>query len=69
MEYLKRTTIPFLAAVLLVGFTLTATAQDRGTAVQAFNKALELAKSNQYQEAIDMYNQAIAQAAGYCRTC
>lgn len=62
MEHLKKITIPILAAVLLVGFTVTATAQDRGSAVQAFNKALELAKSNDYQQAIDMYNQAIAQA-------
>ena len=62
MEHLRKITIPFLAAVLLTGFTLTATAQDRGAAVQAFNKALELAKSNEYQQAIDMYNQAIAQA-------
>jgi tetratricopeptide (TPR) repeat protein len=37
-------------------------AQDRGAAVKAFNKALELAKANNYEQAIEMYNQAIAQA-------
>lgn len=62
MEHIRKIMIPIFAAAMLAGFTLTATAQDRGAAVQAFNKALELAKSNEYQQAIDMYNQAIAQA-------
>lgn len=62
MKLLKKITTKLLFGLLLVGFTTNVMAQDRGAAVQAFNKALELAKANEYQQAIDMYNQAIAQA-------
>lgn len=62
MKHLRKLTIPLLAAVLITGFAVNATAQDRATAVQAFNKALELAKADEFQQAIDMYNQAIATA-------
>ncbi len=62
MKHLKKISIRFLLGLLLVGFTTNLMAQDRAAAVKAFNKALELAKSNEYQQAIEMYNQAIAQA-------
>lgn len=62
MKHLKKLTVKILFGLLLVGATTNLMAQDRGAAVQAFNKALELAKSNQYEQAIEMYNQAIAQA-------
>lgn len=62
MKYIKKLTVKFLFGLLLAGFTTQVMAQDRGAAVQAFNKALELAKANKYEQAIDMYNQAIAQA-------
>lgn len=62
MKHLKKISVRFLLGLMLVGFSTNLMAQDRAAAVQAFNKALELAKSNEYQQAIDMYNQAIAQA-------
>lgn len=62
MEHFKKITLRVLLGLLLVGFTTNLMAQDRAAAVKAFNKALELAKANEYQQAIEMYNQAIAQA-------
>lgn len=62
MKHIKKITLKILFGLLLVGFTTNVMAQDRGAAVQAFNKALELAKANEFQQAIEMYNQAIAQA-------
>ncbi|WP_165141435.1 tetratricopeptide repeat protein [Halalkalibaculum roseum] len=62
MKHLKKISVRFLLGLMLVGFSTNLMAQDRGAAVQAFNKALELAKSNEYDQAIEMYNQAIAQA-------
>ncbi len=59
---MKNTVTTLLFSMLLLGLSTGALAQDRGAAVQAFNKALEYAKAEQYQQAIDMYNQAIAQA-------
>ena len=60
MKDFKQHVTKFLFTLLLVGLTTAVSAQDRGQAVQAFNKALELAKANNYQESIDMYNQAIS---------
>lgn len=62
MKHLKKITVKFLFGLLLIGLTTNVMAQDRAAAVEAFNKALELAKSNEYEQAIQMYNQAIAQA-------
>lgn len=62
MKYLKRTVFTLVIGVLFAGISSEAFAQDRRTAVQSFNKALELVKSNEFQQAITMYNQALAQA-------
>lgn len=60
MKNLKKHFTKLLFALLLVGLTTSVYAQDRGEAVQAFNKALELAKQNKYEQSIEMYNQAIS---------
>ena len=62
MKYFKSTAKKLLFSLLVLGFTTTVTAQDYSAAVQAYNQALELANSEQYQEAIDMYSQAKAMA-------
>ncbi len=61
-DFIHSATKILFTLLLLVGFTTGAIAQDRAAAVQAFNKALELAKADKYEEAINMYNQAITQA-------
>lgn len=62
MKYLKFTVFTLLIGVVLSGVSAEAFAQDRRTAVQSYNKALELVQNNEFDQAINMYNQAIAQA-------
>lgn len=62
MKYFKNSVIKLLLGFLLIGFATNAMAQNYAGAVQAYNKALELTDSKDYQEAINMYTQARAQA-------
>ncbi|MCH8568586.1 MAG: tetratricopeptide repeat protein [Balneolales bacterium] len=54
-----------LAALLFAG-SIQAQAQDRAAAVEAFNAAQELVRANQFNEALDKFQETrrIAQAAG-----
>lgn len=63
MKYLKNGAITCLLGVFLIGLSTNAFAQDnKAAAFEAYNKALELAKSGQYEQAINMFNQAISNA-------
>lgn len=62
MKYLKNSAIKLLLAFLLIGFATNVTAQNRAAAVQAYNKALDLQNAKNYEQAIDMFAQAKAQA-------
>lgn len=64
MKFFKITATVFLASILTVSFVDLASAQteEYRQAVQAFNKARDLAQSNEFEQAISMYNQAISLA-------
>ncbi|MDX1618511.1 MAG: tetratricopeptide repeat protein [Balneolaceae bacterium] len=64
MKFLKFSAIILIAGFLVAGISTELRAQDQNyaDAVSAFNKALENAKANQFDQAINMYNQAIALA-------
>ncbi|MDZ7714753.1 MAG: hypothetical protein U5J95_00925 [Balneolaceae bacterium] len=62
MKYFKNSAIKLLLGFLLIGFATNATAQNRAAAVQAYNQALDLQNAENYQQAIDMFSQAKAQA-------
>lgn len=63
METLKINISLFTVGIVLLGLTAGLQAQDRTAAVEAFNKAQDLAKQENYEEAISAYNQALANAA------
>ncbi|MDZ7694495.1 MAG: tetratricopeptide repeat protein [Balneolaceae bacterium] len=64
MNFLKYSATLFLFSILTIGLTAQLQAQDDNysKAIAAFNKALDLAKSNEFESAINMYNQAISLA-------
>lgn len=62
MKLLKNSLTTVLLSVLILGFVSTVTAQDKRAAVKTYNKALELAQSGEFEQAINVFNQAIAQA-------
>lgn len=62
MKYLKSSALTCLMGILLIGLSTDAFAQNQKAAFEAYNKALELAKSGQYEQAINMFNQAISNA-------
>lgn len=64
MKLLKTSIITFLLGLFIIGLgsVNTANAQDKRAAVKTYNKALELVKDGKYEQAINMYNQALNQA-------
>lgn len=62
MKPIKSCLSILIIGLLAIGLADTVDAQDRRAAVQTFNKALEFAKEGEYEQAINMYNQAINQA-------
>lgn len=58
MKFLKNLSINFLLGIFLLGVTANLYAQDRASAVKAYNKARELAGEGKYEQSINMYNQA-----------
>ena len=62
MKYLKNNVLTILLGLFLIGLSSDAFAQDKQAAFKAYNKALELAKNGQYEQAINMFNQAISLA-------
>lgn len=59
MNLLKNHILITLIGIFLVGVTADAFAQDRASAVKAYNKAREMASNGEYEQAINMYNQAM----------
>ncbi len=62
MKLLKTSLTTFLVGLFIVGLTSTVDAQDKRSAIKTYNKALEMAQNGEYQQAINLYNQAISQA-------
>lgn len=62
MKILKRSVTLFLVGLLAVGLASTLQAQDKRAAVETYNRALEMANNGEYEQAINQFNQAIAQA-------
>lgn len=59
MKLLKSSLTVLLFSFFLAGAANEVIAQDRGDAVQTYNKAREMVQQEQYEQAINMYNQAI----------
>lgn len=62
MKILKQSLTILLVGLFVVGLTSTLQAQDKRAAVETYNKALEMAGNSEYEQAINLFNQAIAQA-------
>lgn len=62
MKLLKTSIATVLFSLLMLGLVSNVHAQDKRAAVQTYNKALELAQSGDFEQAINIFNQAIAQA-------
>lgn len=61
MKLFKNSFATLLLALFVVGVTTNVNAQDKRKAIQTYNKALELVESGDYEQAVSMFNQAIAQ--------
>lgn len=62
MKFFKNSLTTLLVGLFIVGLTTNVKAQDKREAIKTYNKALELMKSGEYEQAASMYEQAIAQA-------
>lgn len=62
MKLLKTSITTVLFSLLMFGLIIDADAQDKRSAVKTYNKALELGQSGEYEQAINIFNQAINQA-------
>lgn len=62
MKLLKHSLTTLLVGLFIIGLTTNVQAQDKRALFKTYNKALELASNGEYEQAINMYNQAIAQA-------
>lgn len=62
MKFLKQSLTLVLVGLFIVGLTTNTQAQNKRALFKTYNKALELAGNGEYEQAINMYNQAIAQA-------
>lgn len=61
MTLFKNSLGTVLMALFIVGLATNLHAQDKREAVQTYNKALELVESEDYEQAVSMFNQAISQ--------
>lgn len=61
MKLFRNSLATLLLALFIVGVTTNVNAQDKREAIQTYNKALELVESEDYEQAVSMFNQAIAQ--------
>jgi tetratricopeptide (TPR) repeat protein len=62
MKLLKTSFTALLLSLFMVGVVSEAVAQDRRAAVKAYNKAREMVQSGDFQQAINLYNQAMTTA-------
>lgn len=62
MKLLKNSVTTVLFSLLIFGLIVDGHAQDKRSAVKTYNKALELGQSGEYEQAINVFNQAINQA-------
>lgn len=62
MKYLKLNAVKILLAVSFMGLSTQVIAQDKQAAFDAYNNALEAAKAEEYNKAIELFNQAISEA-------
>lgn len=62
MKLFKNSLATLLFGLFIVGLATNVEAQDKREAVQTYNEALELVKSENYEEAVSKFNQAIEQA-------
>jgi tetratricopeptide (TPR) repeat protein len=72
MKLLKTSLSALLVGLFAIGFTATVQAQDAGAqerkAIQTYNDALAAMEGSNYQEAINLYKQAITEAQKVDRT-
>src|SRR5699024_7612693 len=61
MKLLRNSLASLLLVVFFIGLTTDVNAQDKRKAVQTYNKALELVESEDYEQAVSMFNQAMTQ--------
>lgn len=59
MKFLKSSLTVLLISFFLTGVASEVVAQDRGDAVQTYNKAREMVQQEEFEQAINLYNQAI----------
>lgn len=59
MKLLKSKLTVLLVAIFILGMASDIVAQDRAAAVKTYNKAREMVQQEKYEQAINLYNQAI----------
>jgi len=62
MKLLKNSITVFLLGLFVIGLTCDMQAQDRRSIVKSYNKGIELKKNSQFEQAINVFNQTIANA-------
>ncbi|MCW9707331.1 tetratricopeptide repeat protein [Fodinibius salsisoli] len=62
MKFFKNSLTTLLVGLFIVGLTTNVKAQDKREAIKTYNQALELMKANEFEQAANMFTQAIAQA-------
>ncbi|HEX6983505.1 MAG TPA: tetratricopeptide repeat protein [Balneolaceae bacterium] len=62
MKFLKHSLTTLLLGLFIIGITANVQAQDKRALFKTYNKALDLASQGEYEQAINMFNQAIQQA-------
>src|SRR5699024_6232636 len=60
MKFLKYYLFTLITVLFVAGATSLSVAQSRDDAVEAFNKAIDLASKGNYEQAINSYTEAIA---------
>lgn len=63
MKLLKTSFKALLLSLFILGAAAGANAQDKRAAIKSYNKALEMVKGEKYEQAVNLFNQAIDQAS------
>ncbi|TYP95045.1 Tetratricopeptide repeat-containing protein [Fodinibius salinus] len=62
MKFLKLSLTTVIVSILLLGLNMQANAQSKRAAIKSYNKALDLSKSGEYEQAINVLTQVVVQA-------
>lgn len=62
MKFLKQSLTIMLVGLFVVGLTSNLQAQDKRKTIETYNKALEMANNGEYEQAINLFNQALNSA-------